>query len=62
MTRNYYTGAVTIVSTLIALGVGSSLLHDRAVVEAAAVQALRAFESGSALAEASAESLGGRLQ
>jgi len=41
MKRNYYTGAATIVATLIALGVASRVLRERAVVEAAGVQAPR---------------------
>jgi DNA-binding beta-propeller fold protein YncE len=39
MKRNYFTGAATIVATLVALWAGSSLLHERA--EAAGVQAPR---------------------
>jgi len=41
MTRNYYTGAITIVAVIVALAAGSRLMRERAVVEAAAVQAPR---------------------
>jgi DNA-binding beta-propeller fold protein YncE len=41
MTRNYYTGAITIVAMIGALAAGSRLMRERAVVEAAAVQAPR---------------------
>ena len=41
MTRNYYTGAITIVAIIGALVTGSQLMRERAVVEAAAVQAPR---------------------
>jgi DNA-binding beta-propeller fold protein YncE len=41
MRRNHYTGAITIVATIGVLAVGSQLMHERAVVEAAAVQAPR---------------------
>ncbi len=41
MTRKYTTGAVFIVASIIVLGAASSLMRERAVVEAAAVQAPR---------------------
>jgi len=41
MTRNHYTGAITIVAIMGALAVGSVLMRERAVVEAAGVQAPR---------------------
>jgi sugar lactone lactonase YvrE len=41
MKRNHYTGAITIVAMIVALAAGSKLMRERAVVEAAAVQAPR---------------------